>query len=168
MPPILLILCLRSFNVLFPVLECLSLVFEYHLHHRYSWAFANFHRKVSVGPLSSGFIMWGTHIFRQIGMCCSNGSLFLQEILTHGSRFLPKKSLNMGPIFWLSPNFRFSHGENPENCKICEKWAYFSRKILNNGYPFLSKWPLKIGRDIEAQVAPPIQTKSEYPSLSFW
>ena len=33
----------------------------------------------------------GTHIFGRTGMCLSNGSsLFLQEILKHGSRFLPK------------------------------------------------------------------------------
>ena len=32
----------------------------------------------------------GTHIFGQTGMCRSNGSLFLQEILKHESRFLPK------------------------------------------------------------------------------
>ena len=29
----------------------------------------------------------GTHIFGRTGMCRPNGSLFLQEILKHGSRF---------------------------------------------------------------------------------
>ena len=29
-----------------------------------------------------------------------------------------KKSLNMGPIFWLSPNFLFLHGGNPKKAKF--------------------------------------------------
>ena len=41
----------------------------------------------------------GTHIFGRTGMCRPNGSLFLQEIFKHGSRFLPKKSLDMGQLF---------------------------------------------------------------------
>ena len=66
----------------------------------------------------------GTHIFGGTGMCRSNGSLFY------------KKSLNMGPVFyqkilkhwWVNFSdwaqiFGFSHGENPENRKIFEKWA---------------------------------------------
>ena len=46
---------------------------------------------------------------------------FLQEILRHGSCFLQKETLNIGPLFWLSPIFQFSHGENSKNGKIC-KW----------------------------------------------
>ena len=90
----------------------------------------------------------GTHILRQTGMCGCNGSLFY------------KKSLNMGPIFYKKilihgSTFLTWACENPENCKICEKWVYFSRKILNNGYPFLPKWPLKMGRGFDARAAYP-------------
>ena len=82
---------------------------------------------------------------------------FLQEILKHGSHFLQKKIHNKTWVqfsIW-AQIFEFSHGKNPENRKICEKWAYFSRKILNNGYlsAFLPKWILKMGRGFEAQVA---------------
>ena len=59
--------------------------------------------------------------------------------------------------------FGFSHGKNPENRKIFEKWAYFSRKILKNGYPFLPKLPLKMDRGFEAEQHTPVQLKSEYP-----
>ena len=38
---------------------------------------------------------------------------------------------------------------------MIEKWAYFSRKILKDGYPFLQKSPLKMGRGFEAQAAHP-------------
>ena len=89
-------------------------------------------------------------------MCCSNGSLFY------------KKSLIMGTVFykeilkftWVQFSdwakiFGFSYGENPQNHNICEKWAYFSRKILHSGYPFLTKWPLKMGRGFEARAAHP-------------
>ena len=61
-----------------------------------------------------------------------------------------KKSLNMGPIFYekkilkhgsnflTEPKFSgFCMAKSPK--KNCETWAYFSRKILNNGYPFLPK-----------------------------
>ena len=50
----------------------------------------------------------------------------------------------MCELFWLSPNFC---------CEIFEKWAYFSRKILKNGYPFLPKSPLKMGRGFEVWAA---------------
>ena len=39
----------------------------------------------------------------------------------------------------------------------------FSRKILNNGYLFLPKWPLKMGRGLRLERHTPVQTKSEYP-----
>ena len=81
---------------------------------------------------------------------------FLQEILKHGSHFLPKKSFDMGKLFWLSPNF-------PENYKIFEKWAYFSRKILKNG--FRAKSPLKMGRSFEAQAAHPCLTQIWVPPV---
>ena len=98
-----------------------------------------------------------THILRQTGMC--RFSTRNPSTLAH---ILQKKSLNMGPTFW-AQIFGFSQGENPENHKICEKWTYFSRKICNNGYPFLSKWPLKMGRVLRLEPHTPGQTKSEYP-----
>ena len=54
----------------------------------------------------------------------------------------------------------FSHGWKPP--KSQNLWKYFSRKILNNGHPFLPKWPLKMGRGFETPVA---QHPSE-PNLS--
>ena len=61
------------------------------------------------------------------------GPVFYQKILEHGSTFLTEPKLS---------GFRMV--KTPKNCKIFEKWAYFSRKILKNGYPFLSKSPLKM------------------------
>ena len=85
--------------------------------------------------------------------CAALMGRFLQEILKHGSTFLTE------------PKFLgFGNGENPENHKIFEKWAYFSRKILKNGYPSLPKSPLKIGRGLRLQWHTPVQLKSEYPS----
>ena len=51
------------------------------------------------------------------------------------------------------------------HCEMFEKWAYFSRKILKNGYPFLPKSLLKMGRGFEARAAHlgPVQLKSKYP-----
>ena len=101
----------------------------------------------------------GTHIFGQTGMCRSNGLLFY------------KKSLNMGPIFYqqilkhgstflTEPKFLgFRMAKNPKNHEIFEKWAYFSREILKNVYPFLPKSPLKMGRGFDAQAAHPCPTQ---------
>ena len=76
------------------------------------------------------------------------GPVFYQKILKHGSTFLTE------------PKFSgFSHGENPENREIFEKWAYFSRKILKNRYSFLPKSPLKMGRGFEARAAHPGPTQ---------
>ena len=70
----------------------------------------------------------------------------------------------MGQLFWLSPNFRiFAWRKNPENCEVFEKWAYFSRKILKNGYPFLPKSPLNMGRGFEARAAHPCPTQIWVP-----
>ena len=92
-------------------------------------------------------------------MCCSNGLLFYKKSLN-----LTKTSLNMDPIFWLSSNFRvFAWWKPWKIIKFGKNWPIFSRKILNNGYPFQPKWPLKMGRVFETQAAPPLQTKSEYP-----
>ena len=60
----------------------------------------------------------GTRISRQTGMCHSNGSLFYKKFLDIGPVF-SKKSLNMDPIYDWAQTSRFSHGENPENHRIC-------------------------------------------------
>ena len=95
--------------------------------------------------------------------CAALMVAFLQEILKYGSRFLPKKSLNMSQHFWLSPNFRVLAWQNPQNREIFEKLAYFSRKILKNGYPFLPNSPLKMGRGFEARAAHPCPTQISVP-----
>ena len=74
------------------------------------------------------------------------GPVFYQKILKHGSTFLTEPD-----------------GENPENREIFEKWAYVSRKILKNGYPFLPKSPLKMGRGFEARVSHPCPTQIRVP-----
>ena len=102
----------------------------------------------------------GTHIFDRTGMCRSNGSIFLQEILKHGS-FLTKKSLNMGQCFCLTPpNFAILEVFAARKAR---KMGLFSRKILKNGCLFRQKSPLKMGMGLEAPAAPPVQLKSEYP-----
>ena len=85
----------------------------------------------------------------------------------------------MGPIFyqknpqtWVNFSdraqiFGFSHGENPRNRELFEKWAYFSRKILKNGYPFLPKSPLKMGRGFEAWAAHPCPTQIWVPPRDY-
>ena len=77
------------------------------------------------------------------------GPVFYQKILKHGSVFLTEPKFS-GFCMAKTPN---------ENCKILEKWAYFSRKILKNGYPFLPRSPIKIGRGFEAQAAHPCPTQ---------
>ena len=109
----------------------------------------------------------GTQIFGRTEMCRSNGSLFYKKSLNMGPVFY-QKILKHGSTFLTEPKFfGFSLGENPENRKIFEKWAsenpenrkifekwaYFSRKILKNGYLFLPKSPLKMGRGFEARAA---------------
>ena len=44
----------------------------------------------------------------------------------------------------------------------------FSRKILNNGYPFLPKWPLKMGRGFEARAAHPHPNQIWVPPVGPW
>ena len=63
----------------------------------------------------------GTHILMQMGMCCSNGSLFYKKSLNMGPVFT-KKSLNMDPILWLSPC------ENPEISQNLWKMGLFCKK----------------------------------------
>ena len=59
--------------------------------------------------------------------------------------------------------FGLLHGENSENHKICEKLPYFSRKILNSGYPLLPKWRLKMGWGFEARTARPCPNQTWAP-----
>ena len=76
------------------------------------------------------------------------GPVFYQKILKHGSTFLTE------------PKFSgFRHAKTPQNREIFEKWACFSRKIFKNGYPFLPKSPLKMGRGFEARAAHPCPTQ---------
>ena len=111
----------------------------------------------------------GTHIFRQTGMYRSEwvAFFFTRNPLTWVPFFTKKKkinkkikSLNMGPIFWLSPNFQVFTWWNPENRKICEK-CRACKKNPQQWYPFLPKLPLKTGRGFEARAAHPCPT--EYP-----
>ena len=124
----------------------------------------------SVKKLSSAMFrrwqLWsrgGTHIFGRTGMCRSNGSLFLQEILKHGSHFLQKKSLDMGQLFWMSTKLPC---ENPEIAKFLKnrsKMALFFTKFLTNGYPFWPKSPLKMGMGFEVWAAHPCPTQIWVP-----
>ena len=93
----------------------------------------------------------GTHIFGQTGMCRSTGSLFYKKSLNMGPVFY-QKSLNMGQFFWLCPNFWVFAWQKPQ-----KSWNLW--KILKNGYPFLPKSPLKMGRGFEAWVAHPCPTQ---------
>ena len=63
-----------------------------------------------------------------------------------GPVFTKKKKKKKNPYTWVQFSdwaqiFSFLHGENKKNGKICQKWGYFSRKIRNDAYPFLPKWP---------------------------
>ena len=69
----------------------------------------------------------------------------------------------MGQLFWLSPNFRVFAWQKPRKLRNFEKWAYFSRRNLKNGYPFLPKSPLKMGRGFEAREAHPCPTQIWVP-----
>ena len=81
--------------------------------------------------------------------CAALMGRFLQEILKHGSRFLPKKSLNMGQLFLTEPQITwfsgFSPCENPENHWIFfENRPTFEGKSLKMG-TLLAKITLKDG-----------------------
>ena len=99
--------------------------------------------------------------------CAALMVAFLQEILKHGSHFLPQKSLNMGQLFWLSPKLRdfrgFRMAKTPKIADFLKKKAYFWRKILKNWYPFWPKSPLKMGMGLRLERHTPVQLKSEYP-----
>ena len=81
------------------------------------------------GGVYSHIKTYGDHILRHMGMCGSNGSHF------------HKKFFIMGPIFYKnilkhrSLFQKFSSGRT----RNFEKGTYISRKVLKNGYLFLSK-----------------------------
>ena len=83
--------------------------------------------------------------------------VFYQKILKHGSAFLSEPKFSV-----------FRMAKTPKIAKFLknagEKWDYFSRKILKNGYPFLLKSPLKMGRGFEARAAHPCPTQIWVPS----
>ena len=110
----------------------------------------------------------GTHIFGRTGMCRSNGSLFYKKSLNMGPVFY-QKILKHGSTFLTEPKFSsFRMAKTPQNCEIFEKWAYFSRKLLKNGYPFVPKSPLKMGKGFEAQAAHPCPTQIWVPPGDAW
>ena len=116
--------------------------------------------KPCVQPMASSVMPGeGTQIFGRTGMCRSNGSLFYKKSLNMGPVFY-QKILKHGSTFLTEPKFSgFCKAKTPKNREIFEKRAYFSRKILKNGYPFLPKSPLKMGRGLEAQAAHPCPTQ---------
>ena len=80
--------------------------------------------------------------------CAALRVAFLQEILKHGSRFLPKKSLNMGQLFWLSPKlpdfWGFCHAKTLKIAEFLKNRPIFEGKSLKMG-TFLAKITLKDG-----------------------
>ena len=69
--------------------------------------------------------------------CAALMGRFLQEILKHGSHFLPKKSLNMRQLFCLSPNFRgFRMAKTPKIAKVLKNGPIFQEKTLKMGTLF--------------------------------
>ena len=73
----------------------------------------------------------GTHILKQTGVWCFNESLFY------------KKSLNMGPIFWLSPNFLgFRMVKAPKiAAKFVKNWPIFKEKSVTMATLFCQNDP---------------------------
>ena len=76
----------------------------------------------------------------------------------------------MGQLFWMSTKFAilgFFAMRKPQKSqnvwKIGQKWPYFSRKILKNGYPFWPNSPLKMGMGFEAWAAHPCPTQIWVP-----
>ena len=75
----------------------------------------------------------GTHILGRTGYAALMGR-FLQEILKHGSHFLPKTSLNMGQLIWLSPKLRdfrgFRMAKTPKIAEFLKNRPIFEMGIL--------------------------------------
>ena len=71
-------------------------------------------------------------------------------------REIPKHRSHMGLFCGWAKIFRCSPS------KIVKNYL-FARKICKNGYLFLPKWLLKMGKGFEAWAAHPIQIKSEKP-----
>ena len=66
----------------------------------------------------------------------------------------------MGQLFLIEHKFLcFRMAKNQKNGEIFEKCAYFSRKILKNGYPFLPKSPLGMDSGFEDRAAHPCPTQ---------
>ena len=79
--------------------------------------------------------------------CAALMGRFLQEILKHGSTFLTE------------PKFSgFRMAKTLKIVKFLKNGPIFQEKILKNGYPFLPKSPLKMGRGFEARAAHPCPT----------
>ena len=147
---------------------CLEGIFKNFVHagvHQYTWVAPQAHSKKMKASLRVGG--GGTYIFGRTGMCCSNGWLFLQEILKHGSRFLPQKSLNMGQLFWLSPklrNFRgFRHAKTPKITEFLKYRPIFEGKSLKMGTLFGQNHPYRWVWVLRLEWHTPVQLKSEYP-----
>ena len=95
------------------------------------------------------------------------GNTSLQEILKHGSHFLPKKSLNMGQLFWLSPKLRdfwgFRHVKTPKIVEFLKNRLIFEEKSLKMGTLFGQNHPYRWVWVLRLQRHTPVQLKPEYP-----
>ena len=77
------------------------------------------------------------------------GHVFYHKILKHGSMF-----------FLTEPKFLgFRMAKTPKITKFLKNGPIFQEKNLENGYPFLPKSPLKMGRGFEAREAHPCPTQ---------
>ena len=105
----------------------------------------------------------GTHIFDRTGMCRSNGSLFYKKSLNMGPIFY-QKILIHGSTFMTDPKFSgFRMAKTPKIVKFLKNGNIFQEKILKNGYPFLPKSHVKMGRGFEARAAHPCPTQIWVP-----
>ena len=104
----------------------------------------------------------GTRIFGRTGMCRSNGSFFNEKSLNMGPVFY-QKILKHGSTFLTEPKFSgLRMAKTPKITKFLKNGPIF-QKILKNGYPFLPKSPLKMGRGFEARAAHPCPTQILVP-----
>ena len=87
---------------------------------------------VWAGVRATGHVMRGDYsvILRQMGMCCSNGSLFYKKSLNMGPVFYKKKkkSLSMGQFSDWAQSFGFSPCENPPESQNLWKMGLFFKK----------------------------------------
>ena len=74
--------------------------------------------------------------------CAALMGRFIQKIRKHGSHFLPKKSLNMGQLFWLSPKLRdFHHVKTQKIMEFLKNRPIFEGKSLKMGTLFGQNHP---------------------------